>query len=153
MTEEIRRAAVQAIRAGFGLPVYGARVPQGAKRPCFTAEVTESSQTPLLNRRAERQVRLRIRYYGGEADATADAVVTERLLAALRIIGTAERFAAGEMRQEKTADGVCVEVGYRFHVIYDGEEEAKMQRLTYNGRRACGYEEEADIQQGAVEQE
>ena len=54
MTEEIRRAVIQAIAARFQLPVYGQRVPQGAKKPCFTVELKVTEQKRLLGWRAAR---------------------------------------------------------------------------------------------------
>ena len=66
MTEEIRRAVIQAIAARFQLPVYGQRVPQGARKPCFTVELKETEQKRLLGRRAARKAAFEVTYYCGE---------------------------------------------------------------------------------------
>ena len=71
MTEEIRRAVIQAIAARFQLPVYGQRVPQGAKKPCFTVELKETEQKRLLGRRAARKAVFEVTYYCGEEKAAA----------------------------------------------------------------------------------
>ena len=39
MTEDIRKAVIQAISERFQLPVYGQSVPRGGKKPCFTVEL------------------------------------------------------------------------------------------------------------------
>ena len=71
MTEEIRRAVIQAIAARFQLPVYGQRVPQGAKKPCFTVELKETEQKRLLGRRVARKAAFEVTYYCGEEKAAA----------------------------------------------------------------------------------
>lgn len=147
MTEEIRKAAVKAIAERFGLPVYGQKVEQGGKRPCFTVETAEATEQRLLGRRAERKVKLRIVYFDsrGKTTAAERTKITEGLYEALRIIGAEERFAAAGFTQEKTEDGIKVTVEYSYHILYDGEEEGLMLRLQHNGREAVGYEEEGGI--------
>lgn len=151
MTEEIRRAVIKAISERFALPVYGQSVPQGGKRPCFTVEITEMEQKRLLGRRAARRVTMEIRYFCGEAKTAAEGLAAaEGLYEALGIIGTDEKFAAGGMKQEKTAEGVKVTAEYEYHIIFD-EEVPRMERLEYNGKAAVGYEEKGEIQQRTAE--
>ena len=54
MTEEIRKAVIQAIAKEFRLPVYGQVVPLGGKRPCFTVELKGLEQKRLMGSRMER---------------------------------------------------------------------------------------------------
>lgn len=153
MTEEIRKAVIQAISKEYGLPVYGQRVPQGGKRPCFTVELTEMTQKRLLGKRAARKVTFEIHYICGEEKTAAAEGLTaaDGLYETLLIIGTDEKFAASGMKQEKTADGVKVSVEYEYHIIFTEDEAERMQRLEYNGKEAVGYEKESDIQQGTAE--
>lgn len=153
MTEEIRRAVIQAISEKFGLPVYGQSVPQGGKRPCFTVEIEEMEQKRLLGRRAARRVTVRIAYFCGEKKTAAaeGLAVAEGLYEALCIIGRDEKFAASGIKHEKTADGIKITAEYEYHIIFDEEETGLMERLEYNGKGAVGYETEGDIQQGTAE--
>ena len=153
MTEDIRKAVIQAIAKKFELPVYGQRVPQDGKRPCFTVELTGMEQKRLLGKRAMRKAVFEINYYCGEKKTAAKEgmEVADGLYEALLIIGEDEKFAAGGMKQEKTADGVKFMVEYEYHIIFSEEEAELMLRLEYNGKEMVGYEEENDIQQGAAE--
>ncbi len=152
MTEEIRRAVIQAVAERFSLPVYGQRVPQGAKKPCFTVELLETEQKPLLGGRVARRTGLAVTYYCGEEEATAErAAVLEGLYDALCIIGTTERFAASSMKEEGTETGIRFTAVYEYHAMRTADAAEKMERLKYNGREASGYEEKDDIQQGAAE--
>ena len=151
MTEDIRRAVIQAISRRFQLPVYGQAVPQGGRTPCFTVEVTGLEQKRLLGNRRARKATIAVRYYGGGEEKAAEALAAaDGLYEALSIIGDGERFAAGRMKQEKTADGVKMTVEYEYHVILTEEDVGLMERLAYNGEEAVGYEE-GEIQQGAAE--
>lgn len=154
MTEDIRRGLTQAIRGRFGLPIYGQEVPQGGKRPCFTVEIAEIAQKQLLGRRCSRKVTFLIRYYCGEKKtAAAEALrIADGLYEGLRIIGEEEKFAAAGIRHEKTADGLEMTVSYEYHILYDADE-AMMERLEYNERKAVGYEEESDLQQKTADGE
>ncbi len=153
MTEEIRKAVIQAISERYGLPVYGQRVPQGAKRPCFTVELKEMTQKRLLGNRAARKVIFEIGYICGEEKTAAaeGLAAAEGICETLLVIGMDEKFAASGMKQEKTADGVKVTVEYEYHIIFTEDEAELMQRLEYNGKEAVGYEEESNIQQGTAE--
>lgn len=155
MTEEIRRGAIKAISDTFGLPVYGQAVPQGGKKPCFTVEIEEMEQKRLLGRRAARKISVGISYFCGEKKTAAaeGLAVTEGLYEALSIIGEKEKFAAGSMKHEKTADGVKVTAEYEYHVILEEEAGSLMERLAYNGKEAVGYEEAGNIQQRTALQE
>ncbi len=152
MTEEIRKAVIQAISEEFQMPVYGQRVPQGGTRPCFTVEMTGLEQKRLLNRRAMRKVSFEICYFCGEGKtAAAESIAAaERLYEVLLIIGKDEKFAASGMKHEKTADGVRFTAEYEYHILFE-EDAERMQRLEYNGKKEVGYEEETDIQQDAAE--
>lgn len=153
MTEDIRKAVIQAISGKFQLPVYGQRVPQGGKLPCFTVELKEMAQKRLLGNRAARKVIIEINYFGGKEKAAAmeEVMAADGLYEALLIIGTEEKFSASGMKQEKTADGVRFTVEYEYHVVFTEEEAEQMQRLVYNGKEAVGYEEESNIQQRTAE--
>ena len=150
MTEDIRRAVIQAISEKFHLSVYGQRVPQGGKRPCFTVELTEVTQKPLLGPRAMRKAVFAIQYFHGEEKTAAAENISaaDGLYEVLFLIGKDEKFAASGMKQEKTADGVKFMVEYEYHVVYTEDEAELMQRLEYNGKEAVGYE---DIQQRTAE--
>ena len=152
MTEEIRKAVIRAISEKFHLPVYGQNVPQGGKRPCFTVELAEVEQKPLLGPRAMRKVGFSIQYYCGDEKtaATESATAADGLYEALFLIGKDEKFAASGMKQEKTEDGVRFTVEYEYHVIYTEDKAERMQRLEYNGKEAVGYEEKY-IQQRTAE--
>lgn len=155
MTEDIRKAVIQAISEKFQLPIYGQAVPQGGKRPCFTVELTEMEQKRLMGKRAARKVTFEVNYFCGEAKtAAAEGIeAADGLYEVLLIIGEDEKFAASGMKHEKTADGVRFTAEYEYHIVFvDEEEEAElMERLEYNGEEMVGYEEETDIQQGAAE--
>lgn len=148
MTEEIRRAVIQAIAKRFSLPVYGQRVPQGAKKPCFTVEIKQSEQKRLLGRRAARKATAEIAYFCGEEKmaATETQLILEELYTVLCVIGTKERFAASGMQGEKIAEGLRFTAEYEYQVIAVEEETATMERLQYNGREAVGYEKEGRLQ-------
>lgn len=144
MTEDIRKAVIQAISGKFQLPVYGQSVPQGGKRPCFTVELKELEQKRLMGRRMARKVIFEIHYFGGEAKTAAAEVLeaADGLYEVLLIIGRNEKFAASGMQHEKTADGMKFMVEYEYHILLDAEEAGMMERLEYNGKEAVGYEEE-----------
>ena len=150
MTEDIRKAIIRSISKASGLPVYGQSVPQGAKLPCFTVELTGMQQKRLLGKRAERAAFFEVCYFCGEEKTAAEesTLAVDRLYEALLIIGENEKFAASGMKHEKTADGVKVTVEYEYHIIFTEEEAEKMERLKYNGKEAVGYEE---IQQREAE--
>ena len=151
MTEDIRKAVIQAIADNFLLPVYGQYVPQGGRKPCFTVELKGVEQKRLLGKRMMRKVTFEINYYcGEEKTAAAEGLeAADELYEILLIIGEDERFAASGMKHEKTADGVKFTVEYEYHIIFTEDEVELMQRLEYNGEEAVGYEEE--IQQGTAE--
>ena len=153
MTEEIRRAVIQAIAARFRLPVYGQRVPQGAKKPCFTVELKKTEQKRLLGRRAARKAAFEVTYYCGEEKAAAAecAEALDGLYETLCIIGREDRFAASGMQEERTETGIRFTAEYEYHVILTEETTERMERLKYNGKEAVGYEEKGDIQQRAAE--
>lgn len=153
MTEGIRKAVMQAISVRYGLPVYGQRVPQGGRRPCFTVELKEMTQKRLLGNRAARKATFEIHYTCGEEKTAAAEGLTavDGLYETLLVIGTDEKFAASGMKHEKTADGVKFTVEYEYHIIFTEDEAERMQRLEYNGKETVGYEEENDIQQGTAE--
>ena len=153
MTEEIRRAVIQAIAARFQLPVYGQRVPQGAKKPCFTVELKETEQKRLLGRRAARKAGCGVRYGGEEGRAAASecAEALDGLYEVLCIIGREERFAASRMQEKRTETGIRFMAEYEYHVMLKEETTERMGRLKYNGKEAVGYEEKGDIQQRAAE--
>lgn len=153
MTEEIRKAVIQAIAKAYGLPVYGQNVPQGGRKPSFTVELIGMEQKRLLGRRSVRKVTFEVNYYcGEEKTAAAEGIaVMDELYETLLIIGEDEKFAAGGMKHEKTADGARFTVEYEYHILFDEEENGQMERMKYNGEEAVGYEEETDIQQGTTE--
>ena len=153
MTEDIRKAVIRAISEKFQLPVYGQQVPQGGKRPCFTVELKGLEQKRLLGCRTARKVTFEVNYFCGEdkTAATESIEAVDELYEVLLIIGTDEKFAASGMKHEKTADGVKFTVEYEYHIIFTEDEAELMQRLTYNGEEAVGYEKEGDIQQGTAE--
>ena len=151
MTEEIRKAVIQAIAEKWNLPVYGQFVPQGVKKPCFTVELAEMEQKRLMGKRAARKACFVIRYYCGEEEPSEIAAVTDGLYEVLLIIGEDEKFAASGMKHEKTEDGVRFLAEYEYHIIFTEDEAELMQRLEYNGEEAVGYEKEGDIQQGTAE--
>ena len=153
MTEDIRKAVIRAISDNFLLPVYGQRVPQGGRKPCFAVELKEMEQKRLLGKRAARKVTFEVNYFCGEEKTAAaegiDAV--DGLYETLLIIGEDEKFAASGMKHEKTADGVKFTAEYEYHIVFVEDEAELMERLEYNGEEAVGYEEEGDIQQGTAE--
>ena len=150
MTEDIRKSVIRAISEASGLSVYGQRVPQGAKLPCFTVELTGMQQKRLLGKRAERTAVFEVRYFCDEEKIAAEenAMAVDRLYEALLIIGKDEKFAASGMKHEKMTDGVKFTVEYEYHIIFTEEEAEKMERLKYNGKEAVGYEK---IQQREAE--
>ena len=110
MTEEIRRAVIQAIAARFQLPVYGQRVPQGRKSPCFTVELKETEQKRLLGRRAARKAVFEVTYYCGEEKAAAaecaealDGLYGDSLYHRERGTLCGKRYAGGK-RQRRASD-------------------------------------------------
>lgn len=153
MTEEIRRAVIQAIAARFHLPIYGQKVPQGAKKPCFTVERKGTEQKRLFGRRAARKVIFEVTYYCGEEKTAAAecAEILDGLYEVLCIIGTEECFAASGMQEKKTETGIRFTAEYEYHVVLEEDAAEKMERLKYNGKEAVGYEEKGNIQQGTAE--
>ena len=153
MTENIRRAVIQAIADNFLLPVYGQNVPQGGKKPCFTVELKGLEQKRLMGRRMMRKAVFVISYFCGEEKTAAaeGLAVTDELYEILLIIGEDEKFAASGMKHEKTEDGVKFTAEYEYHIVFDEEESSLMERLEYNGKEAVGYEEKDDIQQRTAE--
>ena len=144
MTEEIRKAVIQAIAKEFRLPVYGQVVPQGGKRPCFTVELKGLEQKRLMGSRMERKATFEINYFCGETKTVAAEGIeaVDGLYEVLLIIGENEKFAASGMKHEKTADGVKFTVEYEYHIVFVEDEAELMQRLEYNGKEAVGYGEE-----------
>lgn len=142
MTEEIRRAVIEGIYEKFQLPVYGQKVPQGGKKPCFTVELEQTEQKRLLGNRAARKVTAAVRYYSGAESAAEGLEAADGLYEALLLIGKEEKFAASSMQHEKTEDGVKFTAAYEYHVLLEEEKAELMQRLKYNGKGAVGYEEE-----------
>ena len=144
MTEDIRKAVIQAIAERFGLQVYGQSVPQGGKKPCFTVELTGLEQKRLLGNRAARKVTFEVNYFCGEVKtAAAEGLeAVDGLYEILLIIGKDEKFAASGMKHEKMMDGVKFTVEYEYHIIFTEDEAELMGRLEYNGKEAVGYEEE-----------
>ena len=150
MTEDIRKAVIHAVSEAYGLSVYGQRVPQGVKLPCFTVELKGIQQKRLLGKRAERTAAFEVRYFCGVEKTAAEenVMAADGLYEALLIIGKDEKFAASGMKHEKMTDGVKFTVEYEYHIIFTEEEAEKMERLKYNGKEAVGYEE---IQQREAE--
>ena len=144
MTENIRKAVIQAISEKYGLPVYGQSVPQGGRKPCFTVELKGLEQKRLLGNRAARKVTFEVNYFCGEGKtAAAEGIeAVDGLYEILLIIGEGEKFAASGMKHEKTANGVKFTAEYEYHIIFTEDEAELMQRLEYNGKEAVGYEEE-----------
>lgn len=101
------------MRCGFSCPVYGQRVAQGAKKPCFTVELKETEQKRLLGRRAARKAVFEVTYYCGEEKAAAAecAEALDGLYETLCIIGREERFGGKRYAGGKDRDG---------HPIYGG---------------------------------
>ena len=152
MTEDIRKAVIQAIADNFLLPVYGQVVPQGGRKPCFTVELKGLEQKRLSGRRMARKVSFEVNYFCSEAKAAAaeGLEVADELYEILLIIGEDEKFAASGMKHEKMADDVKFTVEYEYHILIDEEEAGLMERLEYNGKEAVGYEEKY-IQQRTAE--
>lgn len=150
MTEDIRKAVISAVAERFQVPVYGQRVPQGGRKPCFTVELTGLEQKRLLGQRMARKVTFAVCYFcGEEKTAAAEGLnVADGLYEVLLIIGKDEKFAASGMKHEKTADGVRFIVEYEYHVIFTEDAAELMRRLEYNGKEAVGYDE---IQQRTAE--
>ena len=44
----LKRAVIQTLKEGFSISVYGERVPQKAKVPCFSVTVEETNQKDCL---------------------------------------------------------------------------------------------------------
>ncbi|MBR5122657.1 MAG: hypothetical protein IKU91_03795 [Anaerotignum sp.] len=151
MMEEIRQAVIGAVSERFQVPVYGQYVPQGGRKPCFTVELQEVRQKPLLGKRAERTAVFEIGYHCGENSAMEVTDAAEGLYECLLIIGKDERFAASGMEHEKTAEGLRFQVSYEYHIIFTEDAAELMGRLRYNGEDAVGYEEKDKIQQGTAE--
>ena len=151
MMEEIRQAVISAVSERFRVPVYGQYVPQGSRKPCFTVELKEVRQKPLLGKRAERTVVFEIGYHSGENRAMEVTDAAEGLYECLGIIGQEECFAASGMEHKKTAEGLQFQVSYEYHIIFTEDTAELMGRLKYNGEDAVGYEEKDNIQQGTAE--
>ena len=72
MTVDIRKAVIHAVSEAYGLSVYGQRVPQGVKLPCFTVELKGIQQKRLLGKRAERTAAFEVRYFCGVEKTAAE---------------------------------------------------------------------------------
>ena len=132
----LKRAVIQALKEGFSLPVYGERVPQKTKVPCFSITVEETVQKRLLGRRRAMEAKLKVRYTGAEEKAA----VADGLYEVLWLVGSAERFGARSMSHTMTEDGVDFFVTYGWQIIVE-QQETLMERLEYNGEKVIGYEE------------
>lgn len=141
----LKRAVIQALKEGFSLPVYGERVPQKTKVPCFSITVEETVQKRLLGRRRAMEAKLKVRYTGAEEKdkketAAAAAAVADGLYEVLWLVGSAERFGARSMSHTMTEDGVDFFVTYGWQIIVE-QQGTLMERLEYNGEKVIGYEE------------
>ena len=134
----LKRAVIQALKEGFSLPVYGERVPQKTKVPCFS----ETVQKRLLGRRRAMEAKLKVRYTGAEEKDKKEmaAAVADGLYEVLWLVGSAERFGARNMFHTMTEDGVDFFVTYGWQIIVE-QQETLMERLEYNGEKVIGYEE------------
>lgn len=138
----LKRAVIQALEEGFSLPVYGERVPQKTKVPCFSVTVEETVQKRLLGRRRAMEAKLKVRYTGAEEKDKKEmaAAVADGLYEVLWLVGSAERFGARSMSHTMTEDGVDFFVTYGWQIIVE-QQETLMERLEYNGEKVIGYEE------------
>lgn len=138
----LKRAVIQTLKEGFSLPVYGERVPQKTKVPCFSVTVEETNQKRLLGRCRAMEAKLKIRYTGAEEKDRKEtaAAVADGLYEVLWLVGSAERFGARNMSHTMTEDGVDFFVTYGWQIIVE-QQETLMERLEYNGEKVIGYEE------------
>ena len=137
----MKENVISAIEKVFAMTVYGEKVVQKEKHPCFTVEVKHSEMKPLLGNRKEQTVSFIIRYFpeDGADELEKAAEVGNRLYEVLAIIGTGETsFAASAMKQEMKEGHLHFYVTYYSHVVLKQDFEL-MGALEYNGKRVIGF--------------
>lgn len=141
MSIALKRAVIKAVHDTFLLPVYGEKVPQGAKMPCFSVIVQGSRQKRLLGRRRAVLQTLAVKYHTADRrEGKEESVsVADRLYEVLWMVGDTEKFLAETLHHEETEDGIQFLATYVWYIILQ-ENEEKMQRLEINGKKAVGYE-------------
>lgn len=146
MAERLKQEVIRTLKEGFSLPIYAERVPQHTKRPCFSVTVTQGEQKRLLGRRRAAEATVVVTYTAAEDCAAREESLktADALYERLWIIGSQERFAAGQMHHEMWEDGMIFYATYGYQIILE-EEDVKMERLEYNGRKVVGYGEKNEI--------
>lgn len=141
MSVVLQHAVIKAIHDAFLLPVYGEKVPQGAKMPCFSVMVKESRQKRLLGRRRAVFQTLAVQYHTVDrAEGKEESLsVADRLYEVLWMVGDTEKFLAETLHHKEADDGIEFLATYVWHIILQ-ENEEKMQRLEINGKKAVGYD-------------
>lgn len=142
----LKRAVIQGLKEEFSIPVYGERVPQKTKVPCFSVTVEETTQKRLLGRRRAVEAKLKVRYTAAEEQDKKEraAAVADALYEVLWLVGSAERFGAGNLSHVMTADGVDFFATYGWQIVVE-QQDALMERLEYNGEKVIGYEEKDEV--------
>ena len=154
MIKEMKRSMIRELDASFSFPVYAEVLPQASKRPCFFVKLKSMEDKQLLGRRKERRVTFSIEYLLAQGlDAREKAAeVADMLYEKLYLIGEDEKFIACGLEHELIENGIMFLATYKYHVILEDNTEL-MGRLEHNGERVVGYEEENEIQQGAMDEE
>ncbi len=143
----MKENVISALEKSFAMTVYGEKVAQKEKRPCFTVEVKQGEMKPLMGNRREQRVSFIIRYFpkDGADELEKAAEVGNRLYEVLAIIGTGETsFAASAMKQEMREGCVYFYVTYYSHVVLKQDFEP-MGTLEYNGKRVIGFGKEGRL--------
>ncbi|MED1790336.1 hypothetical protein P4V47_23205 [Brevibacillus laterosporus] len=137
---DVRNAVMSAIKKAYPTAkVYGERLPQGFKEPCFFVLMLEGSQDKELDRRYKRFHPFDIHYFTSSNSERYE--VAERLIEVLELIDLKGKPIRGiKMRHTIVDDVLHFFVDYNFHVVRPKPTVPKMQRNWIE--RGIKYEQE-----------
>ncbi|AYB38529.1 hypothetical protein D5F52_09800 [Brevibacillus laterosporus] len=130
---DVRNAVMSAIKKAYPTAkVYGDRLPQGFKEPCFFVLMLESSQDKELNRRYKRFQPFDIHYFASSNSERYE--VAEKLTDILGLVEMQGKPIRGtKMRHTIVDDVLHFLVDYNFHVVRPKPVVPTMQKLKIEG--------------------
>lgn len=138
MINAILDAITNALYAEFGddYEIYTGKIEQGLKEPCFFVRCINPTNELFLGKRRKTTNQFAIHYFPSEeVDIYTECNdMFERLIECLEYIYDGFDAVRGEGFEYNISDGVLiVTVNYEFFVIRKGDEEEKMEEMTYEG--------------------
>ncbi|MCZ0853048.1 hypothetical protein O0547_26145 [Brevibacillus laterosporus] len=130
---DVRNAVMSAIKKAYPTAkVYGERLPQGFKEPCFFVLMLEGSQDKELDRRYKRFHPFDIHYFASSNSERYE--VAEKLTDILGLIEMQGKPIRGtKMRHTIVDDVLHFFVDYNFHVVRPKPVVPTMQKLKIEG--------------------